>query len=95
MKNLALAALIFTNPTCAQQHYGQTISYTEFHPNQTIHVESSDKNFIMPSMKCLTAHIFKKVAISEHCFVGNFLYQIGFQVGRKMYKMLENFHLCL
>jgi hypothetical protein len=47
----------------------------------------------MPSLKCLTAHIFKKVAITEHCFVGNFLYQICFQIGRKMYKMLENFHL--
>jgi len=43
--------------------------------------KSKDKNLIMPSLKCLTAHIFKKVAITEHCFVGNFLYQICFQIG--------------
>ena len=73
-KDSASAAPIFTNPTCAQQHYMQTISCTEFHPDQTIHVESRDKILIMPSLKCLTAHIFKKVTITKHCFVGNFLY---------------------
>jgi len=75
--------------------WGPQVSYSEFHPNQTIHVESRDKNLIMPSLKCLTAHIFKKVAITKHCFVGNFLYQICFQIEIKMYKMPENFHLRL
>jgi hypothetical protein len=91
MKNLASAAPIFMNPTCAQQHYVQTISYTKLHPNQTIHVESRHKNLIMPSLKCLTAHIFKKVTITEHCFVGNFLYQICFQIGKKSTKCQKIF----
>lgn len=93
-KNSSSAIPIFMNPTCTQ-HYVQTIPYTEFHSNQTIHVEGRDKNLIMPSLECLTAHIFEKVAINEHYFVGNFLYQICFQIGRNTYKMLENFHLCL
>jgi len=45
----------------------------------------------MPSLKCLTAHIFKKVTITEHCFVGNFLYQICFQIGKKSTKCQKIF----
>jgi len=47
MKSTTSLKLTFTKLTNAQQYYEQT-SYTEFHPNCTVNVESMERNLFMP-----------------------------------------------
>jgi hypothetical protein len=79
-KKIALDCADFWEPQHAQQHCVQ-ISYTEFHLNQTMNVENTVKNSIMLSVKCFTAQIFTKLAITEYVFVDNVLYRICFLIG--------------
>ena len=70
-KRATFPAAIFTELTNAQQHCVQ-ICYTEFHPNRTVNVESTDSNL---SMELSTAWFARDRNNSTH-FYGHVLYQI-------------------
>jgi hypothetical protein len=92
-QSAAFPVTIFIKTTNAQQHY-VPVPYNEFHPNQTINVESTDTNSFTPiSRVWLSPRQFSQNSELVNIFHGYVPYRILSKLDETCRKRAE-FHSC-